>query len=362
MNIGKEIKNLRRSKDLTQEQLAEYLNVSVSAVSQWESGKTIPDISLVLSLANFFSVTLDELFGRSDIRKEQEFEQYRKKNAEYGSSGEIFKQIALWREAVQKYPGNFECLINLAGSLEETFYCGGEIKDIEENAKECVAICERIVRDCTEAGIREQAIKILVYAYCEKNLSLANEEKAVEYANMAGSMFNTREQLLECAYFTEESKEKRLTQKDKNTLNYMDMLTMNLFYYGNTNPEEKIEWCNTALKLWETLIYDGNYLFFHCRIEKIYKSLAMAWAELKNEEETVKALKMVLYHAERADGLPIGELRYTSKFVSHATEDPSTFGKNYTDSDTELFYRFINLRAFDFLCENTDFQSLSKRN
>ncbi|MBQ9079623.1 MAG: helix-turn-helix transcriptional regulator [Clostridia bacterium] len=38
MNIGSVIKKARREKDLTQEQLAEYLNVSVSAVSQWESG------------------------------------------------------------------------------------------------------------------------------------------------------------------------------------------------------------------------------------------------------------------------------------------------------------------------------------
>ena len=39
MNIGIKIKKFRHQKDLTQEQLAEYLNVSVPAVSQWESGK-----------------------------------------------------------------------------------------------------------------------------------------------------------------------------------------------------------------------------------------------------------------------------------------------------------------------------------
>ena len=53
MNIGAKIKQLRKEKDLTQEQLAEYLNVSISAVSQWESGKTLPDLSLILPLANF---------------------------------------------------------------------------------------------------------------------------------------------------------------------------------------------------------------------------------------------------------------------------------------------------------------------
>jgi len=41
MNIGAKLKELRHKKDLTQEQLAEYLNVSVSAVSQWESEKNL---------------------------------------------------------------------------------------------------------------------------------------------------------------------------------------------------------------------------------------------------------------------------------------------------------------------------------
>ena len=70
MNIGSVIKSKRREKDLTQEQLAEYLNVSVSAVSQWESGKTVPDVSLIITLANFFDVTTDELLCRTAKKDE----------------------------------------------------------------------------------------------------------------------------------------------------------------------------------------------------------------------------------------------------------------------------------------------------
>ena len=52
MKIGSIIKKQRQARDLTQEQLAEYLNVSVSAVSQWESGKNVPDISTILSFTS----------------------------------------------------------------------------------------------------------------------------------------------------------------------------------------------------------------------------------------------------------------------------------------------------------------------
>ncbi|MBR2447915.1 MAG: helix-turn-helix transcriptional regulator, partial [Clostridia bacterium] len=45
MQIGLKIKKLRKENDITQEQLAEYLSISSRAVSQWECGKTMPDIS-----------------------------------------------------------------------------------------------------------------------------------------------------------------------------------------------------------------------------------------------------------------------------------------------------------------------------
>jgi len=61
MSIGSKIKALRRAKDLTQEELAEVLGVSSKAVSQWECGRTAPDISQLPVLCNFFEVTADEL-------------------------------------------------------------------------------------------------------------------------------------------------------------------------------------------------------------------------------------------------------------------------------------------------------------
>ena len=53
-SIGEKIKELRSAKKMTQEALAQNLNVTVSAVSQWESGKTMPDISMLVPLAICF--------------------------------------------------------------------------------------------------------------------------------------------------------------------------------------------------------------------------------------------------------------------------------------------------------------------
>ena len=65
MNIGKQILELRKQKNITQEELAAELGVTATAVSKWENGYTLPDILMLGALADFFKVTTDELLGRN---------------------------------------------------------------------------------------------------------------------------------------------------------------------------------------------------------------------------------------------------------------------------------------------------------
>ena len=61
MDIGKNIKELRRRKQMTQLQLAERLGITAQAVSKWENGHSAPDISLLPKLSEMFGVTIEEL-------------------------------------------------------------------------------------------------------------------------------------------------------------------------------------------------------------------------------------------------------------------------------------------------------------
>ncbi|MBO5023011.1 MAG: helix-turn-helix transcriptional regulator [Clostridia bacterium] len=62
MNLGNKIRELRRARNLTQEQLALTLNISAQAVSKWEMGASYPDVTMIPIIASFFKVSLDELF------------------------------------------------------------------------------------------------------------------------------------------------------------------------------------------------------------------------------------------------------------------------------------------------------------
>jgi transcriptional regulator with XRE-family HTH domain len=63
MKIGAYLKELRKGKDLTQEQIAEKFGVSQRSVSRWENGYTMPDISVLIELADYYDVDLREILN-----------------------------------------------------------------------------------------------------------------------------------------------------------------------------------------------------------------------------------------------------------------------------------------------------------
>lgn len=62
-SIGKNIAKFRKEKNLTQEDLARYLDISFQAVSKWETGQALPDILTLKKLAAFFDISMDSLAG-----------------------------------------------------------------------------------------------------------------------------------------------------------------------------------------------------------------------------------------------------------------------------------------------------------
>ena len=83
MNLGNKIRELRRTNNLTQEQLATALNISAQAISKWEMGASYPDMTMIPTLATFFKVSLDELFDFDVSNVEKEIEEIRLEKNKY---------------------------------------------------------------------------------------------------------------------------------------------------------------------------------------------------------------------------------------------------------------------------------------
>ena len=127
-NINENIKFYRKEKNFTQEQLAEAMGVSVGAVSKWESGASVPELSLILELADFFGISVDALLGYKTRNNsaEETAERLRIMRSQKNYTN-AFSEV---EKAVQKFPNNFDVVYQSGGLL---YYLG-----LEKNDKKAV--------------------------------------------------------------------------------------------------------------------------------------------------------------------------------------------------------------------------------
>lgn len=187
--IGEKLKKLRRDRNLTQEEVAEHLGISFQAISKWERGDGYPDITMLPALANYFSVTVDDLIGMEEIAAASKLDEINLTWAENRKAGKHQENVKLMREALKTYPGNALLLMQLSASLERL-----EGTEVEKKGylKESIAVLEQILHYCADSEIRGAALANIADAYMRDG----DYDKALEYAEKLPNFYKTRENML----------------------------------------------------------------------------------------------------------------------------------------------------------------------
>ena len=86
MEFNEKLQELRKQRGLTQEELAQSLYVSRTAISKWESGRGYPNIDSLKAIAKFFGVTIDELLSGDELLTIAEEDNKQKGNFPYHST------------------------------------------------------------------------------------------------------------------------------------------------------------------------------------------------------------------------------------------------------------------------------------
>jgi len=257
MSIGSTIKHLRREKDITQEQLAEYLGITSRAISQWECDRTAPDISQIPALCHIFDVSSDVLLGIDIEKNNEEIKKYLSQANELGNQGKNVERTALLREANKKFPRDYKIMERLANSL----VCEYSRKGIKEY-DEVFDLCNRILAECTDSTTRYEAIDTLgtAYGYAGKKdemLKLAKEMPRVHFSYENFMMYHWNGDagfeefqgyLSFLVYHTVDMIELAVSQRHDNG---------ELIY----PLEDRIHLWKTAVSLLELLFPDGDYQF-----------------------------------------------------------------------------------------------------
>ena len=171
LKIGEKIKNFRKSKDITQEELAEMLGVSCQSVSRWELGTCYPDMELLPNIAEIFNISVDNLLGVDALTEKKKVKKYLERFQAAISKGKIDECIAIAREGVAEYPNNFALLNKLMYALFVSGDSDGNIPEWKENMEkydaEIVSLGERIMKHCPNQDIRLAATARLAFQHCE---------------------------------------------------------------------------------------------------------------------------------------------------------------------------------------------------
>ena len=172
--IGEKIKQFRKDKEMTQDALAQALDISPQAISKWECGDGYPDITLLPTIANFFEVTVDELIGNDDISAKADVQ---KNYFNIVNTLSLDEQLELSFKYYKKYPRNWHIATSLMHRI--TRYRG---KNEDEYRKQLVNIGERILKDCTDSTVRRSAVTAMCMVCDEKEIgALLNRDTTFWY-------------------------------------------------------------------------------------------------------------------------------------------------------------------------------------
>ncbi len=194
MNIGNKIKALRKVRGVTQEQLANAIGISFQAVSKWENNIALPDITLLPILANYFGISIDELFDFSLTEMENEIEKIVDEAYQFRES-DPEKSRKILNEGLKKYPENDILLNNLLYVITEP--------------DETINIALRLIEKTPLSEVKYDALRFLAYAYKKKG-DLKSAESAIE---QIPEIYFTK--LTEMAYLLEGEPKFKAAEKQK---------------------------------------------------------------------------------------------------------------------------------------------------
>lgn len=332
IKIGAKIRLLRRQNDVTQDMLADHLGVTPQAVSRWESGVCYPDMNSLPLIADYFSVTMDELLCYTNARKEQKVDEYLEEAEKLLDRDRLTEAMELLRTALAEIPSSYRLQIEMAEVLSlyaEAVSEKGDTPHIREavNAAldEAVSFCRHILSDCTDDELRDRTKKTLCDIYAHQ---MDNNAEALRIAEQLHSMSYSQE-IIKATILTGEV---AFTQAQKNLILFADNIWWHLYNLacvpaisGNTySREEKIAILEKSVALFELIFEDTPY-FYADRLANAYRQLAMlhlASGNAADKEKALDCIEKMAISAITCDERP-DKAAYTSVIIEHLTYDKS---------------------------------------
>ena len=362
MTIGATIKQLRQEQDITQEQLADALGITSRAVSQWENGRTAPDISQLPALANFFDVTTDRLLGVDIKRKEEEIKAIIKHIDKFDSEGRIDKIIEYLNEKIKLYPREPKLIMRLAYALYGYYFGQGKADTDElekEKTEQIVSLCQRALGFYGPNDDNSEPKHLMVLIYSE----MGELDKARTIAESLPNIACTRDTLLDRCI--KDEKEARIHRQETLFWSFLQNISNTFWWlYRDTayNFEQKIEILDAFETVIRTVTGDEPG-FYYDRLSILARQKAWCLLHMGEIDKSIDMLEAAYEYADRFETLPDG-MRYTPCWLSEIDFKREYVLKHDTNTEYDDLYEYMtspNDEPYETLKGNERFEKLVEK-
>lgn len=176
LQFSSNIARLRHEKNITQEQLADFIGITKASVSKWETGQSLPDVLLLPRLAVFFDVTIDELLGYEPQLSKEQIQRIYRELAESFAELPFEEVMEKSRDYVKKYYSCYPFLFQVCSLwLNHFMLAEGQERQMEV-LTEISGLCCHIMSGCRDIGICEDTAILKASV----DLQLGRAEEAIE--------------------------------------------------------------------------------------------------------------------------------------------------------------------------------------
>ena len=364
MTIGSNIKKLRRERDITQEQLAEFLHLTPSAISQWETDRVLPDIQYLPKLAHLFKVSSDEILGINMEANDEEINRIYQEVRELWCTARRSEAEKLCREGIERYPNAYILMEELAFNLSYS----SDRKDIEES----IALFERIRSNVTDESTRNFALGNLIPMY----MKIGEVEKAKQMAESVPSQIYTK---AGCRLMTLRGADwawEMSMQIGRSFDDFIWKLRNLLNSFGDDHPMFTI---NEQLAMWQKIIdfvntfyENGDFGFQEQLIINAHLRRAKLYIKLNEEDNALSELEKMCAHINHFDKysedllgnyVSIPKEKWPSSLLVRPRDenDPRleiTVSSSSTENEAMEHKRILESADFDTLRKNERFQTV----
>lgn len=319
IKIGEKIRLLRKKNDVTQDQLADHLGVTPQAVSRWESGICYPDMTSLPAIADYFSVSIDELLCYNSRQQEQKVQEYLESVEHLLDLERVGEALELLRNAMAEIPSSYELQLEMAAVLSMVAENAPASANVSAILNEAVSLCLHVLENCTDDGLRDETKKTLCDIYAHQ---LRDNDRAMAIADQLHGMSVCRE-IIRATTLTGDA---AFSQAQKNLILFADNIWWHLYNLAcvpdisgdRYSTEEKIAILEKGVSLFE-LIFEDYPLFYADRLANSYRQLAMFHLAEGDTERALdcfeKMADAAIAYDERPDeavyaSLIIGEVPY----------------------------------------------------